>query len=415
VAGGLLKDISNRDFDPHVADEIAFGSIENPWPIMAEHRRKSPITPGEYRTFFGADPDPTLTHMKHYTAWRYEEVDAILSDPVLFSSAIAHKLNAEKAFGRILVCMDPPEHGRYRRYLQNLFSPKAVKLWTERFIRPVINELIDGFAGTGSAELVKQFTYRYPFEAVYRLLDLPPDDVELFHKLAVVQTFAIGGFIDEGEEAGRNLEEYFRGLVAERRKSPGDDMISRLARIEVDGQPLDEPVLLAFLRHILNASGDTSYRVTGCLLVGLLSDPALLAPLRADRELIPLAVEEALRWEGPVVTNFRTLTRNIEMVGVKMDAGSVIHAVQSSANRDETRFDDPDRFDIHRSRKHRHFGFGGGPHVCVGMHLARLQIKEAIGALLERLPNLRLDPAAPPPKIRGFHFRAPDQIKVKFG
>src|SRR5438105_9754998 len=85
---GLLKDISNRGFDPHVADEIAFGAIENPWPVMAAYRRNSPITPGEYRTFFGATPDPTLSHMKHYTAWRYDEVDAILSDPLLFSSAI---------------------------------------------------------------------------------------------------------------------------------------------------------------------------------------------------------------------------------------------------------------------------------------------------------------------------------------
>ncbi|RYD85132.1 MAG: cytochrome P450, partial [Sphingomonadales bacterium] len=308
--------------------------------------------------------------------------------------------------------MDPPDHTRYRKFLQSAFSPKPVRQWTEQLIRPVIHELIDAFVDTGSAELVEQFTYRYPFEAVFRLLDLPPSDVDVFHKLAVVQTLSIANFVTEGAEAGNNLAEYFRSLIAERTKSPGEDMVSQLIATEVDGERLDQEILVAFLRHILNAAGDTTYRTTGSLLTALLTQPGLIEALRDDRELIPLAIEEVLRWEGPVVSNFRTLTRDIQMAGVKMEAGSVIHAVQGAANRDETRFDDPDRFDLHRSRKHRHFGFGAGPHLCVGTHLARLQLKEAINALLDRLPNLRLDPDAPPPRIKGFNFRAPDALRV---
>src|SRR5258708_32793999 len=120
---------------------------------------------GEYRTFFGGAPDPTLAHLKHYTAFGYDEIDAVLSDPVLFNSTGAHHLNAEKAFGRILVVMDPPDHTRYRKFLQAAFAPKPVRQGTETLIRPVIHRLIDQCAGRGSAELVEAFTYRYPFDA----------------------------------------------------------------------------------------------------------------------------------------------------------------------------------------------------------------------------------------------------------
>ena len=409
-----LHDISNTAFSPFMADEEVFGAIENPWPIMAEFRRTTPVSTGSYSAAFGAPSDPAAAGRPQYTAWTYDTVREVLDDPVLFSSTIIHKLGVEKAFGRILIVMDPPEHGQARRFLQQAFSPGSVRQWNDSVIRPVIHELIDAFADRGSAELVSEFTRRFPFDIVCRLLDLPPDDVELFQKLAVTQTFAITPYVKEAMEAGGNLAEYFRCLVDQRRRKPGTDLISQLIATEIDGEVLGEDVLIAFLRHILNAGADTSFRTTGCLLVALLSDPAALAELRADRNLISVAIEEALRWEGPVASNFRTLTRDHILGGVPLEAGSVIYVAQGSANRDEAYFNDPDRFDLHRPRNVRHFGFGGGPHICVGMHLARLQIREAIAALLDRLPQLRLDPAFPPPVIKGFHFRAPPELRVIF-
>ena len=409
-----LSDLRDSSFNPFMDEDLAFGTIEDPWPIMAELRRRSPVMPGEYRMFFGADSDPALGHLPHYTVWNYDAADRVLADPLLFSSAIAHKINVEPAFGRILVVMDPPEHTRYRRFLQAAFTPRRVRDWTDTVIRPLIHELIDAFANDGSAELVEQFTLRYPFEAVYRLLDLPREDVELFLKLAVTQTFAITPYAREAREAGENLAVYLQGLVTERRAKPGDDLVSQLVQIEVDGARLEDEIIVAFLRHILNASADTSYRTTGSLLVAMLRQPELLRELAADPTLVPLAIEETLRWEGPVLNNFRTLTRDHVLDGVAMEAGAVVHVIQGSANRDETRFADPDRFDLHRSRKYRHLGFGGGPHQCVGMHLARAQIREAIVALIERLPGLRADPAAPPPAIRGFMFRKPPALRVVF-
>lgn len=409
-----LHDITNTEFSPFMADEEVFGGIENPWPIMAEYRRKSPVSSGSYAAAFDAPSDPAAAGRPQYTAWTYDTVREVLDDPVLFSSTIIHKIGVEKAFGRILIVMDPPEHGQARRFLQQVFSPGAVRQWNDRVIRPVIDELIDKFAGRGSAELVGEFTRRFPFDIVCRLLDLPSEDVELFQKLAVTQTFAITPYVEEAMEAGGNLAEYFRCLVDQRRRKPGDDLISQLIATEIDGEVLEEEILIAFLRHILNASADTSFRTTGCLLVALLSDPAALAEVRANRNLVPVAIEEALRWEGPVASNFRTLTRDHTLGGVALQAGAVIYVAQGSANRDETYFTDPDRFDLHRSRNTRHFGFGGGPHICVGMHLARLQIREAVTRLLARLPELRLDPAFAPPVIKGFHFRAPPELRVVF-
>ena len=409
-----LHDISNTAFSPFMADEEVFGAIENPWPIMAEYRRTAPVSSGSYSAAFGAPSDPAAAGRSQYTAWTYDTVREVLDDPVLFSSTIIHKLGVEKAFGRILIVMDPPEHGQARRFLQQAFSPGSVRQWNDSVIRPVINELIDAFADRGSSELVSEFTRRFPFDIVCRLLDLPPEDVELFQKLAVTQTFAITPYVEEAMEAGGNLAEYFRCLVDQRRRNPGTDLISQLIATEIDGEVLDEDVLIAFLRHILNAGADTSFRTTGCLLVALLSDPAALAELRAERNLVSIAIEEALRWEGPVASNFRTLTRDHTLGRVELEAGAVIYVAQGSANRDEAYFTDPDRFDLHRPRNVRHFGFGGGPHLCVGMHLARLQIREAITALLDRLPQLRLDPGFAPPVIKGFHFRAPPELRVHF-
>jgi cytochrome P450 len=409
-----LKDLTNRAFNPYMDEDLAFGSIADPWPTMARLREEGPVSCGEYRTFFGAHPDPSLAHFKHYTVWSYDEVNAVLSDTSLFSSAIAHRISVEPAFGHILVVMDPPEHTRLRQFLQQVFSIRRVKEWTDTVIRPTIHRLIGQFEQDGRAELVEQFTRRYPFDAVYTLLGLPDADLELFHKLAVTQTFALSEYVAEAKEAGGNLAQYLHNLLDERRGRPGEDLVSLLARTEIDGERLEDEIVVGFLRHILNAAADTSYRTTGSLLVALLSDPALLESIRRDRSLIPLAVEEALRWEGPVVSNFRTLTDDVVMGNVRMEAGAVVHAVQGSANRDATRFADPDKFDIHRSRRYRHLGFGGGPHTCLGMQLARAQIREAVGALLDRLPALRADPDEPLAVIKGFQFRRPHELRVVF-
>jgi cytochrome P450 len=414
VEMATLRDVSNSAFNPFFAEEIAFGTVVDPWPAIAEQRHRAPVSEGAFGDIFGVAPDQATADRRKFTAWTYDTVREVLGTPEVFSSAIVHKFAVEKAFGRILLTMDPPGHSRYRRFLQGAFSPRAIKAWAETLIRPLMHELIDEFIADGSADLVSQFTRRFPFEIVFRLLNLPPGDIALFHKLAVTQTFVTTLYAEEAREAGERLAEYFQALLDERRQSPGEDLLSQLAFTEMDGEYLEDEILVAFMRHILNASADTSYRTTGCLLVALLNEPELLGSLRNDPAKVAPAIEEALRWEGPVMTNFRTVARDHTMAGVHMPAGSVIHVAQGSANHDETYFEDPERFNPARPNASRHMGFGSGPHVCVGMHLARLQIREAVAVLLERLPDLRLDPAYPAPVIRGFLFRHPPELRVTF-
>jgi cytochrome P450 len=280
-------------------------------------------------------------------------------------------------------------------------------------VDPVVNDLMGAFLPRGKADLVEQFTLHYPFHVIYRQLAMPTDDIRTFHKLAIGQTVMMFD-PEHGREAGAKLGEYFRAMIAARRRQPGDDLVSLLASAEVEGEYLPEDVLVSFLRQLLNAGGDTTYRGTSVLLVGLLQDPEQLAALRADRTLIGPAIDEALRWNGPVTAATRLTTREVELGGVRIPEGAALDVILGSANRDETRFPDPDRFDIRRDRQHRHFAFAGGPHVCIGQHLARIEMTRAINAILDRLPNLRLDPDQPAPEIRGAMMRVPRNIHVRF-
>jgi cytochrome P450 len=220
--------------------------------------------------------------------------------------------------------------------------------------------------------------------------------------------------MEHGLEANRKMGVYFQQLVDERRARPGTDLISVLAATDVEGVRLSDDIIISFLRQLLNAAGDTTYRATSTLLVGLMSTPGLLDTVRKDRNLIGPAIEEALRWDAPTMQIFRGPTRDVELGAHTIPAGAAVDIVIGSANRDKEVFADPDRFDIHRDRRAKLMSFGHGPHVCIGQHLARLEITVAMNALLDRLPDLRLDPDYPAPKIVGLVKRSPLSLHVRF-
>jgi cytochrome P450 len=218
---------------------------------------------------------------------------------------------------------------------------------------------------------------------------------------------------ERGLAASEALREYFVPILADRRQEPREDLISGLAQAEIDGERLSDEEIFSFLRLLLPAGVETTYRSLGNLLLGLLSNPDQLDAVRADRSLIPQAIEEAIRWEPPLLTITRVATRDTELGGVSIPAGSAVMPVLGAANRQEDRYPDPDRFDIFRQPR-AHIGFGHGVHVCLGMHLARLEMRVALNLLFDRLPNLRLDPDGNDPHIRGQVFRSPTSIPVLF-
>jgi len=220
--------------------------------------------------------------------------------------------------------------------------------------------------------------------------------------------------VERGLAASAALKDYLAPIVAERRRDPKDDLISVLATAEIDGQRLPDENIYGFLRLLLPAGAETTYRLLGNLMFGLLTNPDQLEEVKADRSLLAPAIEEALRWEAPVQQTARQVMKDgIEIDGVPIAKGDAINVSMGSANRDETKYDDPDRFDIHRIGP-PHLAFGGGAHYCLGAHLGRLETTVAVNAMLDRLADMRLEPGDKDPHVHGQAFRSPTTLPVRF-
>jgi cytochrome P450 len=298
------------------------------------------------------------------------------------------------------------------------FRQKTLARWESELVSAVVGELIDAIVGRaaasrGRAELVREFTFPFPVQVIARILGLPRRDYPRFQRWSL-ELISVGTDWDRGIAASEKLRAYFKQIVDERRVDPADDLISDLAHAEIDGRTLSDEEIFAFLRLLLPAGVETTYRSSGNLLFGLLTHPDQLDAVRADRSLLPQAIEEGLRWEPPLHGIARVATVDTALGGMPIKSGSVLSVAIGAANRDETRYREPDRFDIFRDPQ-QHIAFGFGPHMCLGMHLARMETRVAVDALLDRLPDLRLDPDGDDPHIRGQIFRSPTSLPVLFG
>lgn len=402
------------DYDPFEAFDRATGSqtVADPYPEFAQLRKQASIQKVDLRRLYGLDSlDADVELPDAYAVLSHDAVARVLKDGEVFSSA-GYAMSMGVVMGHTILEMDEPEHHAYRALVQQAFTRKAMERWRDQIVRPVIDRFIDEFAGDGRAELVHQLTFPFPVQVIAALLGLPDEDLDNFHAWAVGLT-NVGSDPEHGMEASVKLRDYFAEVLEERRGRPSDDVISLLARAELDGQRLTDDEIFAFLRLLLPAGAETTYRSSSNLLVGLLTNPRQLNAVRQDRSLITHAIEEGLRWEPPLTGIMRTATRDVEIDGVTVPAGSVVNVNVGSANRDEARYREPDRFDLWRDPV-QHMAFAYGPHMCLGMHLARMETTVLINVLFDRLRGLRLDPSVPPPQIRGLIFRAPSAIHVVF-
>ena len=391
------------------------GLIRNPYPRYAELRSECPVHAGMTGQLFGLpviDQAAFSETGAYYTACSYAAVAQVLLDGETFSSS-GYGKTMGLVMGHSILEMDEPEHHRYRNLLQQAFSQKAMDRWERELVAPVVARCIDGFVDRGRADLVRELTFPFPLQVIAGMLGLPEADLPRFHRLAV-ELISIAVEIERGIAASQQLRDYFAEILARRRAEPGEDLVSVLAQAELDGQRLTDEEIFAFLRLLLPAGAETTYRSSSNLLYGLLTHPDQLAALRDDRTLMRRAMEEGLRWEAPLTQIARTATRDVVVDGVAVPAGSVIGVAIGSANHDGKRWDDPERFDILREPK-QHMAFAYGAHTCLGMHLARMETRVALDAVLDRLPNLRLDPDAEDVHVTGLTFRAPVTLPVLFG
>jgi cytochrome P450 len=388
-------------------DDVVAGDVRDPYTELARARRE------------GAVQRLDLSGMPHdeskpvFMVYGFDEIAQVLRDNETFSSSIIIQFFGDALGEHVMLGMDEPEHRRYRSLVSAAFSQRALARRQHELVERVANELIDAFVDRGRADLVREFTFPYPTQIIAGLLGLPREDYPRFQRWSI-SLLSITVNRERAVAASAALREYFAPILAARRREPRDDLISSLARAESDGERLSDEEIYSFLRLLLPAGVETTYRSSGNLLFGLLSNPEQLEAVRSDRSLIPQAIEEAIRWEPPLLTITRVATRDTELAGVAIPAGSAVMPMLGAANREEDRYAEPDRFDIFRSPE-QHISFGYGVHVCLGMHLARLEMRVAVDLLLDRLPDLHLDPAADDPHIRGQVFRSPTSLPVVFG
>lgn len=400
-------------FDPfELPDTIQLGGIDDPYPYLAEARRRGSVLaewpfPSDVVAVEQASDEPFTS----YSVVGHDEAMAVLRDHEAYSSLVLAEIMGPM-LEQTMIAMDEPEHRAHRALVAPAFRPKLLARWEEELVRRVVDELIDSFATLGRADLVRRLTFAFPVRVIARILGLPERDSERFQRWSLELISMVVNW-DRGVAAAQALRDYFADQVAERRVRPRDDLITELVETQVDGQGLTDDDIFAFLRLLLPAGIETTYRSLGNLLFALLTHPDQLDEVARDPELRGAAIEEGLRWETPVVMIPRQALRDTRVGGVDIPAGSLVNIFLGSANRDAAEYEEPDRFDVHRMPA-PHLSFGSGPHMCLGMHLARMETRVALDATLERLPELRLDPDAPRPRVVGTAFRSPDALPVRF-
>jgi cytochrome P450 len=391
------------------------GVVQNPYPDFAPMREEG-ISKADVRQLLGLDADADLGFDPGdvpplFTVSSYDAVQEVLRDNVRFSSSgYAEVMGA--VMGHTILEMDEPEHHAYRSLIQQAFSRKAMEAWESDLVGPVVDELIDGFIDDGRADLVSQLLFPFPVNVIAGLLGLPRADLPQFHRWTV-ELISVSIDMDKALNASTSLFEYLVHFVHERRTDPGHDMISVLAHADHEGQQLTDDEIIAFCRLLLPAGAETTYRSSSNLMTGLLTHPDQLAAVQADRALLPQTIEEGLRWEPPLLTIMRTAAEDTSVCGVDLPEGAMLVVNMGAANHDPKRWVEADSFDIFRPMT-AHVAFASGPHMCLGMHLARMETKVAINRILDRLPSVRLDPDAEAPYITGMTFRSPPRLQVVF-
>jgi cytochrome P450 len=375
------------------------------------------------------DADPVHWH-EPFGAWiltRYDDVLAALHDPRLRSDRsgrmreLSGRPEAAPVFdliGNQMNLNDPPRHTRLRAALSKAFTPHAVEA-LRPFVEGIVNRLLDAVQHQGRMDVIADFAFPLPATVIAQMLGLPPGDLGRLRRWSddFATVFGSDPSAVTAEQYARarqstqGLTDYFRGLAADRKACPRDDLLTALVAAEDDG--LTEGEFVANANLLMGAGHETTTHLIGNGLLALLRHPDQLERLRADPSLIPGAVEEFLRYDGPVQFMYRVAGEDLAIGGKPVRRGQLVYVMFGAANHDPAKFPDPDRLDIGRAAEH-HLAFGQGLHYCLGAPLARLEAQAAFAALLRRLPALRLDGEALQYQ-ENFELRGLKRLPVAFG
>lgn len=395
--------------------------IDDPYPAFAELRQLSPIFKGSIVEKLTGHRDAQHTRGRpHCTTLSFEACSRALVQNSVYSSLLYHEQPViMESIGHTILTMVGNEHARYRSSVQPMMArEQAMGWWREKWIEPFVTALIDDFENKGEVDLSLQLCARLPMHTVTAAYGLSSDDAIAFRE-SLIGSMLPALSAEQRAAAKARVRSILLGAVADRRRERRDDLISRLIDAPLknaDGTSshLDDEAILSFSRLLLLAGGGTTFRQLGITLFALLSNPEQLESLRVDRSLMHGAIQESLRWNCTDPLFYRLATRDSVLDGVDIPEGTIVDVCLGAGNRDPQRWENPERYDLHRPAL-RHVGFAGGPHTCLGRFVAEAEMATAIDALLTRLPGLRLDERGEPAKIiGGMQARGVNHLRVRF-
>ncbi len=379
---------------------------DDPYPFYAHLRRHAPVY-----------------HVAALDCWavsRYEDVVSVLKDPAAFSSAslmtaMLGDLNPVPGVP-FMLGSDPPVHTRLRRLVNRAFTPRSVAEMEPR-IREIARQLVADLAGREEFDLVTELATPLPVIVIAEMLGIEPERRREFKHWSD-DLIAITGGAVAGDERGRiarsmaDLVAYLRHAIEKRRVEPSNDLIGGLVRAEEENQALSAEEVLAMTLLLLIAGNETTTNLVSNATLALLDHPGEMAKVRAQPGLIPNAIEETLRYDGPVQRIFRQTTRPVEVAGTAIAAGAFVMPLYGSANHDERVFADPERFDVSRDAS-EHIAFGLGIHYCLGANLARLEARIVLEELFQQRGHLeRVDAAVE--RINSLVVRGPKSLRLRW-
>jgi cytochrome P450 len=396
-----LRDAARNDDKP-----VDF--IRDPYPYFAQKRSGAGVFHGTV-VDYSKTPE-SLRPRNSFAAMSYDAVNKAFRDGQVFSSTY-YDNTIGLFIGPSILAMEGKKHREHRNLVSAAFKSKALARWEPAVVRPICDALIDEFIDAGQADLVRDFTFEFPTRVIAKLLGLPADDLPEFRRRAV-QLINYTVKYERAFEASAALKDYFLELIEQRRAKPSEDIIGDLVSAEIDGEKLSDEAIYSFLRLLLPAGLETTYRSSGNLLFLLLTHLEQFAAVQVDHDLIQPAIEEGLRFETPLTTVQRFTIEDTELEGVEIPARSAVDLCIGSANRDQNRWERSEEFDIFRAQT-PHISFAAGEHTCLGLHLARMETRVAIDCLLSRVTNVKLV-TEDDPHIYGQPFRSPTALPVTF-
>jgi cytochrome P450 len=393
--------------------------LEDPYPVYRRMRQQDPV--------YWSDV------LGHWVLTRYNDVLAATRDPALSSARTEVFVRAQlrgsdpalaadytRTHTGMMIMKDGPEHHRLRVLGNHAFTPSALRRW-QSVIERVVDGLLDAALPCGRMDLIDDLARPLPAIVIAELFGIPPEDREMFHHWSMAGARFFGSAVGDPEEAARaaneasvHQERYFRDLLEERRRRPGDDLMSLLLEAQAEGRLTAEEVCAQCIL-LLSAGHITTMDQLGNTVLALLNNPEQFGRLRDEPWLVRSATEEGLRYDGTAQLLQRIAREDLMLRGQTIRKGDLLYLSLGAANRDPAVFPEPDRFDIHRAGN-RHLAFGAGPHLCLGMTLARRELEVALGRLVRRMPRLRFDEERPlRRRADSLVFRGLESLPVRFG